>query len=194
MDISDDSSHCNNLPEFPSKVQFATGGRLNGHPLICGGQSTINSTDITDECYIYNEEWTLLTNMIHKRYGAGGTAIDEDTFWIIGGSGQTQSSEYVFSNGSVIEGPDFDVGFEWHCMVRLDNGRIMIINHSKGTYCISSYSFRGNYSFLNLTLCTVTFGNSTYMCGNYSRKETIQGPKLYEEIRYVYMGAAFNLG
>ena len=134
LDISDDSSHCNNLPEFPSKVQFAIGGRLNGQPLICGGQSTINSTDITDECYIYNEEWTLLTKMIHKRYGAGGTAIDENTFWIIGGSGQTQSSEYVFSNGSVSEGPDFDVGFEWHCMVRLDNGRIMIIGHLKGKY------------------------------------------------------------
>ena len=28
-------------------------------------------------------------------------------------------------------------------------------------YRISSYSFRGNYSFLNLTLCTVTFGDST---------------------------------
>jgi hypothetical protein len=29
----------------------------------------------------------------------------------------------------------------------------------------------------------VTFGNSTYRCGNYSREETIQGRKLYEEIR-----------
>jgi hypothetical protein len=28
-------------------------------------------------------------------------------------------------------------------------------------YRISAYSFRGNYSFLNLTLCTVTFGDST---------------------------------
>ena len=27
-------------------------------------------------------------------------------------------------------------------------------------------------------------GHSTYMCGNYSREETIQGWKLYEEIRY----------
>ena len=49
-------------------------------------------------------------------------------------------------------------------------------------YCISANSFRGNYSFLNLTLCTVTFGDSTYRCGNYSREETIQGRKLYEEI------------
>jgi hypothetical protein len=30
----------------------------------------------------------------------------------------------------------------------------------------------------------VTFGHSTYRCGNYSREETIQGRKLYEEIRY----------
>ena len=40
-------------------------------------------------------------------------------------------------------------------------------------YRISANSFRGNYSFLNLTLCTVTFGYSTYRCGNYSRAETM---------------------
>ena len=51
-------------------------------------------------------------------------------------------------------------------------------------YRISANSFRGNYSFLNLTLCTVTFGHSTYRCGNYSREETIQGRKLFAEIRY----------
>ena len=30
-----------------------------------------------------------------------------------------------------------------------------------GKYRISSYSFRGNYSFLNFALCTVTFDHST---------------------------------
>ena len=43
--------------------------------------------------------------------------------------------------------------------------------------------FRGNYSFLNLTLCTVTFAHSTYRCGNYSREEIKQGRKLFAEIR-----------
>ena len=52
-------------------------------------------------------------------------------------------------------------------------------------YRISANSFRGNYSFLNLTLCSVTFGHSTYRCGNYSRKESIQGRKLFAEIRYL---------
>ena len=36
-----------------------------------------------------------------------------------------------------------------------------------------------NYSFLILSLCTVTFDHSTYRCGNYSREETIQGRKLF---------------
>ena len=53
--------------------------------------------------------------------------------------------------------------------------------HSKGlliNYRFSANSFRGNYSFLNLALCNVTFDlyfidlNSCH--GNYSREETIQ--------------------
>ena len=52
-------------------------------------------------------------------------------------------------------------------------------------YRISPNSFRGTYSFLNLILCTVTFDHITYRCGNYSREETIQGRKLFAEIRYV---------
>ena len=48
------------------------------------------------------------------------------------------------------------------------------ISVSKKTYRISANSFRGNYSFLNLALCTVTFGYSTvwklFKGGNYSRK------------------------
>ena len=54
-------------------------------------------------------------------------------------------------------------------------------------YRISSYSFRGNYSFLNLTLCTVTFVHSTYRCGNYSSEETIQRRKLFAKTRYLVL-------
>ena len=55
-------------------------------------------------------------------------------------------------------------------------------------YRISANSFRGNYSFLNLALCTVTFDlyfiNLNCCRGNYSREETIQGRKLFAEIQY----------
>ena len=47
------------------------------------------------------------------------------------------------------------------------------------TYRISANSFRGNYSFLNLALFTVTFDlyyiNLNSCRGNYSRAETIRG-------------------
>ena len=58
---------------------------------------------------------------------------------------------------------------------------------TESNYRISANSFRGNYSVLNLTLCTVTFAHSTYRCGNYSREETIQGRKLFAEIRYMLL-------
>jgi hypothetical protein len=46
-------------------------------------------------------------------------------------------------------------------------------------YRISANSYRGNYSFLNLTLCTVTFDVTVH-----TGAETIQGRKLFAEIRY----------
>ena len=43
-------------------------------------------------------------------------------------------------------------------------------------YRISANSFRGNYSFLNLTLCTVTFGYSTVTFGQvHTGAEIIRG-------------------
>ena len=43
-------------------------------------------------------------------------------------------------------------------------------------YRISANSFRGNYSFLKLSLCTVTFGQVTV----HKSAETIQGRKLFK--------------
>ena len=62
-------------------------------------------------------------------------------------------------------------------------------------YRISANSFRGNYSFLNLALCTVTYDlyfiNLNSCRGNYSREETIQGRKLFAEIRYAFFDILF---
>ena len=60
----------------------------------------------------------------------------------------------------------------------------MSVMEGYSNYRISANSFRRNYSFLNLILCTVTFGLSTYRCGNYSREETIQGKKLFKARNY----------
>ena len=65
-------------------------------------------------------------------------------------------------------------------------------------YRISANSFRGNYSFLNLALFTVTFDlyfiNLNSCRRNYSREETIQGRKLFAEIRHFKKPVEINRG
>ena len=69
---------------------------------------------------------------------------------------------------------------EYHKSVFFFNlTKLQFLNDKIYSYRISANSFRGNYSFLNLSLCTVTFDHSTYRCGNYSREETICGNTVY---------------
>ena len=138
IDVRENSLYCRSLSDYPLQTQYASGGILNRQPLICGG--IIGSeNDPTSKCYIYNATsltWVLFTNMTHKRYGASGITLDNKRFLIMGGSGQTDSnitSEYILSNGSVIAGPDIpDMGLEWHCIVRLEDGKVIIINQFNG--------------------------------------------------------------
>ena len=108
--------------------------------------------------------------------GARGQSLPPSLQYLAKVDIMTGTSVYVWCTGVIV------LTF---CLV---NGwpHNMSLNHATmpKTYRISANSFRRNYFFLNLTLCTVTYGYSTYRCGNYSREETIQGRKLYEEIRY----------
>ena len=140
VDVRENSLYCRSLSDYPLQAQYASGGILNGQPLICGGiMGSENGKDPTSKCYIYNATsltWALFANMTHKRYGASGITLDNKRFLIMGGSGQTDSnitSEYILSNGSVIAGPNVpDMGLEWHCIVRLEDGKVIIINQFNG--------------------------------------------------------------
>ena len=59
--------------------------------------------------------------------------------------------------------------------------KTQIVHNEKKNYRISSYSFRGNYSFFDLEIQRSQYISSkvtVHKCA-----ETIQGRKLYEEIR-----------
>ena len=80
-----------------------------------------------------------------------------------------------FNNVSSIFGSCLFVGFQ--C---LSDGILLLIMPSY--YRISTYTFRGNYSFLNLEIQRSQYIRpkvTVHKCA-----ETIQGQKLYEEIRY----------
>ena len=63
-------------------------------------------------------------------------ALDNKRFLIMGGSSQTNAnstSEYILSDGTVEAGPITPyIGLEWHCLVRLDDGKVIIINQFNG--------------------------------------------------------------
>ena len=137
VDMNENSSYCRSLPEAkPLQAQYASGGILNGQPLICGGIVALEeSNNNTKECYVYNATsltWSLFANMNHKRYGASGITLHDNRFLIMGGSNANGTSEYILSNGSVEAGPNTPHGLDWHCLVRLDDGKVIIINQFKG--------------------------------------------------------------
>ena len=140
VDFRENSLYCRSLSDYPLQAQYASGGILNRQPLICGGIiGSENSKDPTSKCFIYNNSsltWTLFANMTHKRYGASGIMLDDKRFLIMGGLGQTDSnitSEYIMSDGSVIAGHNIpDMGLEWHCIVKLEDGKVIIINQFNG--------------------------------------------------------------
>ena len=137
VDIRENSSYCRSLPDYPLQAQYASGGILNGQPLICGGiVGSEESNNAINECYVYNATrltWALFANMTHKRYGASGITLDNNRFLIMGGSNTNSTSEYILSDGSVEPGPITPKnGLEWHCLVTLDDGKVIIINHLKG--------------------------------------------------------------
>ena len=140
VDIRENSSYCRSLPDFPLQAQYASGGILDGQPLICGGIVGLEeSNSATNECYVYNATsltWALFANMNEERYGASGIALDNKRFLIMGGTSQTNgnsTSEYILSDGTVEAGPITPyIDLEWHCLVRLDDGKVIIINQFNG--------------------------------------------------------------
>jgi hypothetical protein len=140
VDVLKNSSYCRSLPDYPLQAQYASGGILNGQPLICGGIVGLEeSNSATNECYAYNATsltWTWFANLNYKRYGASGVTLDNKRFLIMGGSGETNANstyEYILSDGSVKVGPiTSDISLEWHCLVKLDDGKVIIITQFNG--------------------------------------------------------------
>ena len=133
VDMSSTES-CSNLDSYPLKLSDATGGLVNGDPLICGGR--IGSSFvfyIQSSCYKYersSNEWTLIANMNNKRV-FHSSALTTKGIFITGGNNENNdrldSTEYVSTDGVVTDGPKLPAARSHHCMVTLHDGKVMII-------------------------------------------------------------------
>ena len=72
--------------------------------------------------------WKLHAKMNSSRYVLS-SAVVNGGLWMTGGNhgDDLASTEFIFSNGSVINGPNLPSARRQHCMVTLNDGRVMIL-------------------------------------------------------------------
>lgn len=136
MNTLESSRICSNSFDYPIYVRFATGGLLNTTSVICGGED--DEDMVTDKCYAYgfkakqSRGWKNIVNMSEPRSFSSSIVI-EDMIWITGGYNNNQtltSTEQIFLNKTVREGPKLEEPKESHCMASHEN-KIFIIGGSK---------------------------------------------------------------
>ena len=73
---------CNNWPNLPIGVWYATGGLIGDTVIICGGY---DSGLYVDECYsLTSEKATLVTHMSVVRFAATSIVLNDNTLWVTG--------------------------------------------------------------------------------------------------------------
>jgi len=130
VNLTNETSTCNNFPDYPLAIRVATGAIVAGHPIICGGISG----SYHSECYHYSKDtnsWTLLTNMSTKRAYSASVPVNGKLL-VLGGlaDGFTRlaTSEYVSPDGDAFQpGPDLPGPRSSHCAVKLANGQVMLL-------------------------------------------------------------------
>merc|ERR1711970_1395953 len=117
-------------------MSAATGGLVNGSPVICGGYGKAkneSSNKMQSSCYSFDtpsQAWKLLAEMNSKRYYPSSVVTNEG-LWVTGGfnadNSNLASTEYIYINGSVINGPNLPSVRSDHCMVTLPDGNILMM-------------------------------------------------------------------
>ena len=129
------TTKCNTLASYPIASNYdAAGDVLDGVPIICGGAE--NSLYVA-HCYKYdlsNNKWVFFADMGKLRGGHAAVVTDGGRLWITGGVDHegtlldfTEFLGHRHFQSALDSGPKLPTERAEHCMVRLIDGRIMII-------------------------------------------------------------------
>merc|ERR1719505_4465 len=147
--ISTDGRKCKSFPSFPMPLFAATGGIVKGAPIVCGGV-LVPKEEFSNQCFIHDfsrNEWRFLSNMSGRRGRAfTSSVVPDDALWI---TGQRKTTEFIYPSGKVVQGPNLPSEVSGHCMVKLHDGKIMILGgdkyHDDDTQVLI-YDPKSNYS------------------------------------------------
>ena len=130
---------CTNLPEFPTAISGASGGVIEGSPMICGERGRAYgqySDEDQNECYAYDKSsqaWKFHAYLKEKRRHHSSVVMN-GALWVLGGYSALyhfDTTEYIYANGTVVAGPNLPTANHGHCSVTLHDGKIMIIGGYK---------------------------------------------------------------
>ena len=131
--MEDSTASCNSLPQYPHDIRLANGMMINDVPIIAGGDTSSNShlAQVYKLDYLGNS-WVSLGNMAMAR-ALFAVAELNGGLWAMGGislsSGWSlsKSTEIIYTDGTILDGPDLPEARARHCAVNLPNGKVVIM-------------------------------------------------------------------
>ena len=158
--MEDSTVSCKSLPLYPQNVHLANGMMINDVPIIAGGDGHFsNSSDQLSEVYkldYLGNSWVLLGNMAEKRNQFAVAELDGGV-WAMGGFSQKgqglwssiqSSTEIIYTDGTILDGPHLPETRARHCAVNLPNGKVIIMGGRTGSQS-DPISKVGNICFLS---------------------------------------------
>ena len=145
------------------RIDKALGHFLDGYLVICPQSAK--------DCTIIENDGIRKISMKVRRTVKALVKLNDTTMWITGGKTREMSTEFVTINGTK-EGDNLPFGIEYHCMVKYDTNRVMIIG--------------GNYGTANGQSHIAT--NKTWIIDTEQKFNVTEGPQLNEGRMAHYCG------
>ena len=133
INMEDYTASCNSLPLYPQDVRLASGMMINDVQIIGGGYvgRNVYVSEVYKLDYLGNS-WVLLGNMAVSRHQFAVAELNGGV-WAIGGfttsswSSMQSSTDIIYTDGTILEGPELPVARGRHCAVTLPNGKVVIM-------------------------------------------------------------------
>ena len=143
LDLVDDTFSSQNLAPFAKKTWAATGGLVEGIPLICGGRYN-SSNYYDDECYSITKALTSLVTTMSSKRGYAASVVLEKKLWIMAGyNGYSylKSSEYIQISSGSTPGPDLPYAVAGHAAVAWSSTSFSLTGGHDGGYLSKTFYY-----------------------------------------------------
>jgi len=126
------SQACHTLPQYPVPVKMANGMMINGVQIIAGGGDFSGPISEVYKLDHLSNSWVLLGNMAETRKQFAVAELDGG-LWAMGGlttnnkDSMDSSTEIIYPDGTILDGPELPEARAGHCAVTLPNGKVVIM-------------------------------------------------------------------